>query len=362
VLRKPTEHGLKEGVWYAADADEHMTDEFGLHTLAGVLGCGPDALATLQNALAARGLFDKSAPKNSSGVALTSRLGIVCYRPEERGDHFWNGVRYAWIAFGRKPRYSPARQLSGLSEDQRPASISPRTRLLQTALMPYLPVSLTPHQPPQRDTGAVPDAAVASVRLPTGAGGSPRRETAPPSAQEADPADGMAVDEESAQARDGEMAGSAERARALQFAKDCVAAAAKAERAAAAAAVKAVEAQERSREAAAAYRALLGEGEGGEEAGGAEAEHTTVDVHRLWTAMRAAGVQLPPLSERALERDFSRPADEWPPPPRSKVRADLLGVLTGALKGVAQWLTPKRGGGGERGRGGDANTSPRAAA
>ena len=220
--------------------------------------------------------------------------------------------------------------------------------------MPHLHTSLPDLSVPQPAPAAPPTAPTARPRTRSAA-------PLPGSVDEVDSATGTpACGDERAGMGGGHVdaAGAEELARSLAYAQECAAAAAKAERAAALAAAKAVEAQDKSREAEAAHRALLAEGhvmsdgEGGEEAGGAEAEHTTVDIDRLWTAMRAAGVQLPPLSERALERDFSRPAEEWPPPPRSKVRADLLSILTGVVEGVARGLTPKRGGGGVREGGG----------
>ena len=51
VLRDPEGHGLKRGVWYCANASEGMITSHGAHTLAGVVGCGPEERHLLQQAL-----------------------------------------------------------------------------------------------------------------------------------------------------------------------------------------------------------------------------------------------------------------------------------------------------------------------
>jgi hypothetical protein len=239
VLSQPIEHGLLEGVWYCADADEAILDAYGSHTLAGVFGCAVEHLGTLQNAFADRGLFDKTAPKTMQSSALTAKLGIACFRPENRRDGYIDGQQYTWVAFGTQPRYAPSLQLADRAPGQRPPCISPRTRALQSAILPHLLTSLPDPSAPQPAPAAPPTAPTAR----------PRTRSAAPllgSVDEVDSASGTpARGYERAGGGGGHVdaAGVVELARALAYAQDCAAAADKAERAAAAAAAKAVEAQ-----------------------------------------------------------------------------------------------------------------------
>ena len=131
VLADPTGHGLQEGVWYCVDADEGMIERFGSHTLAGVLGCGPEHLGTLRNALEMSHLFYGNGAAIKE-VSLRARLGLLCFRAS-RVDAYIStfSTHYIWIAFGSRPSYAPPLQLAGSSGVQRPSPISPRTRALQ---------------------------------------------------------------------------------------------------------------------------------------------------------------------------------------------------------------------------------------
>ena len=55
VLSAPVSHGLNAGVWYCADADEAMIEQFGSRTLAGIFGCGTEHLPVLRDVLSGAG-------------------------------------------------------------------------------------------------------------------------------------------------------------------------------------------------------------------------------------------------------------------------------------------------------------------
>ena len=158
VLSRPVDHGLVSGVWYAMNADAALIESYGSHTLAGIFGCGAEHLSALRDALSSAGIHTPGARTRAVSIQKVLKgtpVFISCVR-----DAKFTGFK--WISFGVMPDHSPQAQMDPIKYGctPRPLSITPRTRQLQSAIMPHLTTALQDApRPPAPASTATPHAA-----------------------------------------------------------------------------------------------------------------------------------------------------------------------------------------------------------